>query len=76
MNAEAKDLRPIKAEELVAGGIFYKKNPDGSYSTCCFHAEEMKKNGNWILSMTKKYVKEGLLFVRINQPWKSFLKHL
>lgn len=65
-----KDLRPMKAEEIIPGGTYYLKTGD-DFERCCWDVAELKKNAKQILAHSKELEKEKRLFVRISAPWKS-----
>lgn len=69
---DPKDLRELKTSEMRVGGIFYLKEPDGSFSMCQITEMDLKRDGKRVKDMTIKYAKENRLFVRINRPFESF----
>ena len=70
---QLKNLRTIKASELVIGGVFYKQESDGSFSRCCIDELDVKSiRAPYLRTMTKEFADKGLLFVRIDAPWVAF----
>ncbi len=68
-----KDLIPLaKGSDFKVGGYFYLKEEDG-FHLCRITEWEMKSRRYYVLKvMTTQYIKEGKIFVRINNPWGSF----
>lgn len=71
---DPKDLRPIKLSEFELDGWFYRKEKDGSFSTCFIDSKEVKDpmRASTLRMYTKIYADAGRLFIRINKPWKNF----
>lgn len=69
-----KELRPMKANELEMGGIFYLQGADGTFSTCQIEKWELKNKSRatYLRKMTSQYSKDGKLFIRIQKPFESF----
>ena len=70
----AKDLRQFKLEEFQLNGVFYRKEPDGSWSNCMVTSEEIKDQDTrkMLLDFVTDGVAKGILFIRINKPWGGF----
>ncbi len=69
---QLKDLRSFKAKELKLGGYFYVKKSENDYQLAMVTEYDMKHFPMWTRTATSKLSAEGSLFVRINQPWKTF----
>ncbi len=71
---QLKDLRPFTANEWQAGGHHYLKRPDGSFEHCCIDPSEIADPNSERTKELREFIREhcakGLLFVRINAPWK------
>ena len=65
---QAKDLRPMRLEDLGADRTFYKRDENGDYSTCNLSELEIF----YFRPTAEKLIKEGRLFVRKNAPYRSF----
>lgn len=73
---DSKDLRQLKPSEFTkesVNGVFYKRESDGSFSHCRIFKEELVgMRGEIIRFETTRLAGLGLLYTRINRPWKAF----
>ena len=69
---DPKDLIPVTITEMKLGGIFYRKEPNGAYSTCQLTEADLKRDGERVRQATVRYAKEGMLFIRKDRPWEAF----
>lgn len=71
---DEKDLMPFKFSEYVIGGVFYRKEEDGSFSRCRITEFELKVEGRKreLRLETEELSKAGRLFRRINKPFMGF----
>lgn len=71
-----KDLRPFKAHELVLGGTFYWKLPNGEFDRQSISVETVKDPNSARTIELRQWVKEqcaaGNLFTRIQEPFCNF----
>ncbi len=71
---QLKDLRPVQVgEKIKIGGWFYRKD-ENEFHVCMISEEDLKNDNTAYLlkEMTKKFIREGRIFTRINKPWHSF----
>jgi len=66
-----KDLRPLKAAEVQIDGVWYLKQPDGTISRCRIFPEELKGRKDQILADLKQFEKDGRMYVKRSDPFKS-----
>lgn len=73
---DPKDLRQLSVSDFNSksiGGVFYKKESNGSFSHCRIFKEELiGMRGEILKYETTKLAEQGLLYTRINRPWKAF----
>lgn len=74
MKIDPTDLVPIKLP-IQPGGVFYRKDADGEYSTCCIKPDEISDRTSFrtleLMHETQRLHKLGLLFYDRNKPWKA-----
>lgn len=70
----AKDLRPFTLKEFQLDGVFYRKEPDGSFSNCSVSATEVKTEQRKakLSEELKEGIEKGIYFIRLNKPWCAF----
>lgn len=63
-------------EPIRPGGILYRLNDDGSYSTCCVYADELRdpERGPLLEKIFRELHEQGKLFIVRNRPWKHVTK--
>lgn len=68
-----KDLLPAPKTEFRIGGIFYRKEQDGSFSMCCIYPSELENEtrGRELRALTQRYLEEGILYINRNAPWRA-----
>lgn len=71
-SGELRQLKELK-EFTNPKGIFYRKESDGSFSTCRVpeRMEGDELQWEYFKLMTKDFLSKGLLFVNRNQPFKA-----
>lgn len=70
---EESKLKLITKWIEMREGIFYKKNDDGSFSTCVLVVDGMKEWQKLVFKKeTERLIKLKLIFVRQDNNWKSF----
>ncbi len=72
---DPKDLRQVKASEFkLQDNVFYKKNASGGFDMCKIFKDEFKDplRAEILRYETTKFAEQGLLYTRINRPWKAF----
>ena len=68
---DPNDLQPLDIKRFEIGGIFYLKTGD-KFETCMISDQDIKRDGDRLREQTRKFSKEGRLFVRISNPGKAF----
>lgn len=71
---DPKDLVPMN--KFMLNEVFYLKNDDGSYSTCCISDADIveERRANQLRYITQKYMADKKLFVNRNNPGKAITK--
>jgi hypothetical protein len=73
MVIDIKKLRPIKANELFPGAIFYLLRDDGEFDKCdCQPDSYSPRQLKEYREATKKYSVEGKLFTRRDKAFHDF----
>jgi len=74
LTIEESKLKLITKWIEMREGYFYKKNNDGSYSTCILNLSDFVEEWEKLVfkKETERLIKLKLLFVRRDNNWKRF----